>query len=103
MLERAPDKWDERLEVVRNAEVFEGEIAWHLVIRIPIAREIIGADWHAAEGEVGAHTWGEQLTKDAVPLLRVEGGERCPAEFVEARAEPFDRLLRALRLHDHIW
>ena len=24
-------------------------------------------------------------------------------EFVEARAEPFDRLLRALRLHDHIW
>ena len=32
MLERALDKWDERLEVVRNAEVFEGEIAWHLII-----------------------------------------------------------------------
>ena len=75
MRERTPDKRDERLEVVGNAEVLEGEITRHLIIRVPAARDIVGADRHAAEGEVGAHSWGKQFAEDAVSLLRVEDGE----------------------------
>jgi hypothetical protein len=72
--------------------MLQGEVAGHLVIRIPVQREIVGAHRHAADGEVGADTRGEQLSQNGFLVLTVEGAQGSPPEFVETGAKALDGL-----------
>ena len=92
MLQRALNEGHQRLQVPGNAEVLQAEVAGHLVIGIPIEREIVGAHRHAADGEVGADARGEQLPQDGLLVLTVKGAQGSPAEFVETGAEALDGL-----------
>ena len=65
-----------------------------LVVRVPVAREVVRADRHPAQREVGPDARREQLAQHGVPVRRRQRRERRPAELVEARAEALDRLLR---------
>lgn len=78
--------------------MLQGEITRHLVVGIPIKRKIVGAYRHATDAEVGADAWGEELLENGFFVLTVEGAQGSPPEFVEARAEPLDRLQRFVQL-----
>ena len=72
--------------------MLQGEVTGHLVVGLPIKRKIVGAYRHAATVEVGAHTGRKQLLENGLFILFVEDAQGSPAEFMEARAESFDRL-----------
>jgi hypothetical protein len=84
------DEGDEGLEVVVDAEMFEGEVVGSFVVGVRAASEVVGADGHAAEGKVGARVGREEFLEDGVLLVGGEGVEGGPTEFVEAAAKAFD-------------
>ena len=88
----AVDEGNEGLEIVVDGEALEGEVAGGLVVGVPVAGEVVGADGHAAEVEVGADAGSEEVVKDVVAVFGGEGVEGCPAKLVEAAAEALDFL-----------
>ena len=62
------DEGDERLAVIVDGEMAHGEVARSLVVRIPVAGEIVGTHGHAAYRQPGSVRGMEKLADDLVPV-----------------------------------
>ena len=81
------NKRDQCLLVVGDGEVFHFEIAFGLIIGIPVAGEIVGTHRHTADGEIRPYLRKEEFFHDLFADCRIEFAQGNPAQFVEAGTE----------------
>jgi hypothetical protein len=85
--------------IVPNAEMLQGKVARDFIVGIPIARKVICTDRCAANAEVRPNARSKELAHDFFFVLVAKLAQGSPAQLVETRPKPLDRLQRCVELN----